>query len=117
MLSGREKRYAAKQIGVPQRQLPLGDRLAQESLPDVVLQHQIAEQLVVRNAHTGLAGKRCPGLELIQVVGGQEGLAAQHNRCKPNQRHQEQDHSCQDAAVLGKSTHRSGTTRGLKRSV
>ena len=109
MLPGRKKGYAAKQIGVPQRKLPLGDRLAQKSLPNVVLQHQIAKQLVVWNTHAGQAGLRCPRLELIEIIRRQEGLAAQYNRCKPNQRHQEQDHSCQDAAILGKSAHRSET--------
>ena len=47
MLPGGQKGHAAEEIGVPQRQLALGQGLAQEGLPDLVLQHQVAEQLVV----------------------------------------------------------------------
>ena len=37
-----------------------------------------------------LLGQRCPRLELIEVVGRQQGFAADHHRRKPEQRRQEQ---------------------------
>ncbi|MEZ4766939.1 MAG: hypothetical protein R2844_00740 [Caldilineales bacterium] len=105
MLPGGQEGHAGEKMGVPERELPGGDRLAQERLPDEVLQHQVAEQLVVGNANAVLAGQRRPRLELKQVVGRDQGLAAQNHGGKPNQRRKNQHRGGQDGAPVQEALH------------
>jgi hypothetical protein len=68
-------------MGVPKRNLAGFDRLNDEKLPGVILQDQVAQELVVGHGDAaisdGIIGKRAPGLKGEQVIGRQEGLAAE----------------------------------------
>ncbi len=77
MLASSQERQAGKEVRVPEGDLPIVDGLDDEAFPDIVLQNEIAEQLIVGDAHTPLAGKGSPGLESEEVVHGQKGLATE----------------------------------------
>ena len=77
MLASSQERQASKEVRVPEGDLPVVDGLDDEAFPDIVLQNEIAEQLIVGDAHTPLAGKGSPGLEREEVVHGQKGLTTE----------------------------------------
>lgn len=77
MLAGCQEGQAGEQVRVPEGDLPVVEGLDDEAFPGIVFQNEVAEQLVVRDAHTPLAGKRSPGLEGKEVVHRQKGPAPQ----------------------------------------
>ena len=77
MLASSQERQAGEQVRVPERDLPIVDGLDDKAFPDIVFQNEIAEQLIVRDAHPPLAGKGSPGLESEEVVHRQKGLASE----------------------------------------
>lgn len=79
MLASGQERKAGKQVRVPEGDLSVVDSLDDKAFPDIVLQNEIAEQLVVGNAHTQPAGKGSPWLESEEIVHRQKGLATESN--------------------------------------
>ena len=77
MLTSSQERQTSEQIRVPEGNLLIVDSLGDEVFPDIVLQNEVAEQLIVGDAHTPLAGKGSPGLESEEVVHGQKGPATE----------------------------------------
>ena len=75
---------------VPEGDLAGLDRLDNEKLPGVVLQDQIAQELVVGHGDAAssddIIGEGVPGLKGEQVVGGQQGFAAENDRPEENDR-------------------------------
>ena len=61
MLTSGQKGHTSEEIGVPQGKLAGLDRLPDEPLPDVVLQDEITQQLVVGSAHPLGGRKTGPG--------------------------------------------------------
>jgi len=79
MLACRQKWQASEDVGIPERNLMSFDGLNDETLPDVILQDQVAQELVVGHGNAELIGKGAPGLKGEQVVGGEQGFAADDN--------------------------------------
>jgi hypothetical protein len=69
MLTSGQKRQSTEEVGIPQWQLALPQRLDNELLPGIVFQEQITEEAVVRRkGHTGLLRKLMVGLPLEEIV-------------------------------------------------
>ena len=80
MLTSSKERQSGKKVRVPEGDLPVVDGLDDETFPDIVFQNEIAEQPIVRDVHTPLAGKGSPRLESEEAVHGQKGLATEGDR-------------------------------------
>ena len=78
VLSGRQERHAGKVARVPKDvgQAARTQRLDDQRLPRPVLQDQVADQQIVRYAHTLFGGKAFPGFGGKEIIGREEGLAA-----------------------------------------
>ncbi len=80
VLAGGQEGHAGEDIGIPEGELAGLDALHDEALPGVVLQDEVAEELVVGHGDAELVGEGAPGLEGEEVVGGQQRLAAEDDR-------------------------------------
>ncbi len=69
MLPGCQERHPGKDVGIPQRQLAILDRLDDELLPDQVFENEVAEEFVMRwQGNILLPGKGAVRLPLVDVV-------------------------------------------------
>ncbi len=68
MLACRQEGHTREDGGVPERYLAFPQSLDNEGFPGVVLQQQIAQQFIVRDADSHLIGEREPRLEGIEIV-------------------------------------------------
>ena len=86
-----EKRHAGEKVGIPERELARLQAGPHEAFPGVVLQDEIAEQLVVGRLDPQLGGEAAPRLPGVEVVGGQQRALAGEHRREPEQRDQQED--------------------------
>ncbi len=91
VLTGRQKRQPAEQVRVPQGRLSGRDGFTDEVLPRVVLEDEVAQQLVVGRAHAKLRGERVPGLHRKEVVDREQCLRADGHGPEDQQGEDEED--------------------------
>ncbi len=72
MLPRCEKGDTGEEVGIPQRNLSRSERFGDEVLPDVVLQHEVAEETIVGLANAQFGGSRAPGRNGIEVIKGDQ---------------------------------------------
>ena len=93
---------AGEEIGVPQGQFPILDRLQDQPLPGVVLEDEVAHQTVLGDPYPKLLGKGRPRRKAEQNVERDEALSSQRDRPKQDER--QDDESQRDHRLPGQVT-------------
>ena len=79
-----------KDVRIPERQFLVLNRLDDELLPDIVLQDQVVEQGILRNADAQFVRGSTIGLKQEEIVGWQQRLGPQDDRGEQQEGQQEQ---------------------------
>ena len=85
-----QKGMTGKNVRIPERQFLVLKRFDDELLPDIVLQDQIVEQGILRNADAQFVRGSTVRLKDKEVVGRQQRLGAQDDRGEQQEGQQEQ---------------------------
>ena len=102
MLPGGEEGNAGEEMGIPQRNLPLRDLRADEALPLIILQHHVAEQVIMRDsrgAHDLAVSRKRQMLK--EVLSRQQGAVAEGLLMEHHQGREQQDY---DKTEVGRSS-------------
>ncbi len=104
MLSRREKGNAGKEVRIPQRNFFGAKGFDDEILPRVIFKNQVARQFVLGNGDAELRGERVPGRKAIEVVKGNERLAAENHRREENRRERGEQQANQQVTPIHTET-------------
>ncbi len=112
MLPVGQEGVPGEDIRVPERQLAAADRLDEETLPGVVLQDQVSDQVILRKGHPQVGGRRPVGLKQEEAVGRHQRPGPQRHRREQQERQQdEQDDGAQVRQCLASPVAHHATNR------